>query len=259
MIQGLDRFREHFAEYRKAFVLIGGVACHEWLSTQSLEFRATKDMDIVLVVEALDKAFVARFWEFIETGKYQVREKATGERELYRFQKPKDEAYPVMLEIFSRKPLGIELGAGQHVVPVKFDEGAASLSAILLNDAYYKLIVEQHNEEKNLPFANPVALIPLKARAWLDLSARAQRGEKVDGKDIAKHRTDVFRIAATLPGGTGPNVAESIKADLNSFVAAFPVDHKEWPAVLAGLKTTIPGEIKPDVLIEAVREYFALK
>jgi hypothetical protein len=26
MIRGLDRFREHFAEYRKAFVLIGGVA-----------------------------------------------------------------------------------------------------------------------------------------------------------------------------------------------------------------------------------------
>jgi hypothetical protein len=117
----------------------------------------------------------------------------------------------------------------------------------------------QHNEEKNLPFANPVALIPLKARAWLDLSTRAQRGEKVDGKDIAKHRTDVFRIAATLPGGTGPKVPESIKSDLNSFLAASPVDHKDWPAVLAGLKTTIPGEIKPDVLIDAVRAYFALR
>jgi hypothetical protein len=35
MIRGLDLFREHFAEYRKAFVLIGGVACHEWLSTRS--------------------------------------------------------------------------------------------------------------------------------------------------------------------------------------------------------------------------------
>jgi hypothetical protein len=48
MIRGLDLFREHFAEYRKAFVIIGGVACHEWLSTQGLEFRATKDMDMVL-------------------------------------------------------------------------------------------------------------------------------------------------------------------------------------------------------------------
>ena len=84
--------------------------------------------NIVLVVEALDKVFVTRFWEFIDAGKYKVREKATGERELYRFQKPQDEEYPVMLEIFSRKPLGIELGAGQYTVPVEFDEGAASLS-----------------------------------------------------------------------------------------------------------------------------------
>jgi hypothetical protein len=45
MIRGLDRFREHFGEYRRAFVLIGGVARHEWLASQSLEFRATKDMD----------------------------------------------------------------------------------------------------------------------------------------------------------------------------------------------------------------------
>jgi hypothetical protein len=45
MIRGLDRFREHFGEYRRAFVLIGGVACHAWLASQSLEFRATKDMD----------------------------------------------------------------------------------------------------------------------------------------------------------------------------------------------------------------------
>jgi hypothetical protein len=259
MIRGLDRFRDHFAQYRNGFVLIGGVACHEWFASQNLEFRATKDVDIVLIVEAVDKAFVARFWEFIEAGKYQAREKASGERGLYRFYKPQDETYPVMLEIFSRKPLDIEIGAGQHIVPVKLDKDAVSLSAILLNDEYYKLIIEQHNEEKNLPFANPVALIPLKARAWLDLSARAQQGEKVDSRDVAKHRTDVFRIAATLPGGAGPNVPEAIKSDLKSFLAAFPPDHKEWPAVLAGLKTTIPGELKPDVLIDAIRAYFTLK
>jgi hypothetical protein len=80
------------------------------------------------------------------------------------------------------------------------------LSAILLNDDYYSLVREQHNEEKNLPFANPAALIPLKSRAYLDLAERAAKGEKVKGEDIAKHRTDVFRIAATLPGEAGPAI-----------------------------------------------------
>jgi len=259
MIRGLDRFRDHFAEHRRAFVLIGGVACHEWLSTLGLEFRATKDMDVVLVVQALDQAFVKRFWEFVEGGKYQVREKASGDRELYRFSKPQDETYPVMIEIFSRKPEGINLGEGQYVVPVKVDESAASLSAILLDDNYYNLIVEQHDEEKNLPFANPAALIPLKAKAWLDLSARAQKGEKVDDKDIAKHRGDVFRIANTLPGEAGPNLPESIQKDLKSFLAAFPAESEEWGGILGSLKTTFGGaKIKPDDLIKAIRTYFKL-
>jgi hypothetical protein len=206
MIRGLDLFREHFADYRKAFVLIGGVACHEWLATQGLEFRATKDMDTVLIVEALDAGFVKRFWEFIVAGKYQGRFKAEDGRQLYRFVKPEDERYPVMIEIFTRKPEGIDLAEGQRVVPLKLDDDSASLSAILLNDDYYSLVREQHNEEKNLPFANPVALIPLKSRAYLDLAERAAKGEKVKGEDIAKHRTDVFRIAATLPGEAGPAI-----------------------------------------------------
>jgi hypothetical protein len=143
--------------------LLGGVACHEWLSTQGLAFRATKDMDTVLILEALDAAFVKRLWEFIEAGKYQGRFKSEDGRQLYRFAKPEDKQYPAMIEIFSRKPAGIDLAEGQHVVPIKLDENSASLSAILLNDDYYSLVREQHNEEKNLPFANPAALIPLKA------------------------------------------------------------------------------------------------
>lgn len=260
MIRGLDRFREHFAEHRNAFVLIGGVACHEWLSTFGLEFRTTKDLDIVLVVQALDQAFVKRFWDFVEAGKYQVREKATGGRELYRFSKPQDETYPVMLEIFSRKPEGIVLDEGQHLIPVRVDEGSASLSAILMDDAYYNLILEQHDEENNLPFANPAALIPLKAKAWLDLNARAKKSGKIDDKDIAKHRSDVFRIAYTIPGEPGPNLPATIQEDLKSFLAAFPAESEEWAGILNSLRTTFPAAtLKPGDLITVIQTYFRLQ
>lgn len=260
MIRGLDRFREYFADYTKAFVLIGGVACHEWLAKLDLEFRATKDMDVVLLIEALDNSFVKRFWEFVEAGKYQLREKATSGRELYRFSKPQDDSYPVMMEVFSRKPEGIELSAGQRIVPVQLDSGSGSLSAILLDDAYYNLIREQRTEEKGLPFVKPAALIPLKARAWLDLSARRKKGEKVDATDIAKHRSDVFRIANTLPGEPGPGLQQSIQGDLKSFLAAFPVESSEWPAVLDSLKRTFPGiNVKPDDLIRTIQVYFHLQ
>lgn len=260
MIRGLDRFREFFADYGKEFVLIGGVACHEWLATLDLEFRATKDMDVVLLIEALNNEFVGKFWEFIEAGQYQLREKADAGRELYRFSKPQDNSYPVMIEIFSRKPQGIELSAGQHVVPVQVDDGSGSLSAILLDEAYYNLIREQRTEEKGLPFVNPAALIPLKARAWLDLSARKKKGEKVDSRDIAKHRADAFRIANTLPGKPGPRLHKSIQSDLKSFLAAFPAESGEWPAILASLERTFPGtKLNQDDLIKAIEVYFRLQ
>ncbi len=130
MIKGLDKFRAHFKQSRDAFVLIGGVACHEWLVSQGLPFRATKDIDLVLIIEAVDQSFTNRLWAFIEAGGYEIREK-TGNRELYRFSKPKDDGYPAMIEIFSRKPAMIEVADGQRVVPVTLDEGTASLSAIL--------------------------------------------------------------------------------------------------------------------------------
>ncbi len=214
MIRGLDRFREHFAGYNKSFVLIGGVACHEWLSAQGLQFRATKDIDIVLLIEAVDRAFVARLWDFIAAGRYQVRERASGDRELYRFPKPEDDTFPAILEIFSRKAESIQLGEGQEIVPLQIDGNSVSLSAILLDDAYYQMIVQEHNKDGTLPTVNPVALIPLKARAWLDLKKRKEQGEGVDAKDIVKHRTDVFRIAATLPGEPGTTLSPTVKEDL---------------------------------------------
>ena len=108
-----------------------------------------------------------------------------------------------------------------------------------------------------LPFVNPVALIPLKARAWLDLTERQKKGEKVDGKDIAKHRADVFRIAATLPGEPGPGLPSTIQRDLKVFLAEFPTDSPEWPAILDSLKTTFPNiKLKPVDLVNSIRTYF---
>ena len=73
MVVGMERFREHFRGYEDSFVLIGGAACDQWMSDSGLRFRGTKDLDIVLVLEALDAAFVLRFWQFVEEGGYTTR------------------------------------------------------------------------------------------------------------------------------------------------------------------------------------------
>lgn len=57
MVKGLDIFRRHFDGHTDQFILIGGTAATLAMEGAGLEFRATKDLDIVLHIEALKPAF----------------------------------------------------------------------------------------------------------------------------------------------------------------------------------------------------------
>ncbi|MEO6785230.1 MAG: hypothetical protein ABI318_03765 [Chthoniobacteraceae bacterium] len=258
MVKGLDLFRERFRKFEGSFVLIGGAACHEWFARQGAGFRPTKDLDIVLIVEMVDPTFVAALRAYIAEGKYTIQEKSEGSPVLYRFAKPENPEFPFMLELFSRKPDGIELGDGQNVVPIPAGTDQHSLSAILLDDAYYSLIRNHSTTQDGLPFANATALIPLKAHAWLNLSQRKAAGENVDSKNITKHRSDVFRLAATLPGEPGPELPASILADLTKFLGEFPENSPEWSRIRASLKDTIAEGLEPGALRSAIQIYFRL-
>lgn len=47
-------------------------------------------------------------------------------------------------------------------------------------------------------------LIPFKAKAWIDLSDRKAAGEHVDGRNIRKHKNDVFRLTELLNQNQAP-------------------------------------------------------
>jgi hypothetical protein len=134
VVKGLDLFKEHFREYTDRYVLIGGTACDLAMNAAGMEFRSTKDLDIVLRVESLDRMFVAAFWEFIRAGKYELQQKETGSKQYYRFERPLSRSFPFMLELFSRAPDSLSLAEGSHLTPIPTDEEVSSLSAILLND-----------------------------------------------------------------------------------------------------------------------------
>jgi len=138
MVRGLDIFRERFGEFEDSFILIGGAACDLWFSSLNQTFRATNDLDLVLLIEAF---------------------------------------------------------------------------------------------------------------AWLDLTRRNAEGERIDSKKINKHRSDVFRLAATLPGEPGPELPAAITADLSRFLQSFSEDSPEWPAVLDALKSNAASRgIRPAFL-----------
>lgn len=75
MVRGLDIFKKYFEQYPGNYVIIGGTACDIIIDEAGFVPRATKDIDIILVVEALSSDFVKQFWQFINDGKYHQREK----------------------------------------------------------------------------------------------------------------------------------------------------------------------------------------
>ena len=64
MVTGIERWKEYFNDYKDKYVLIGGAACNLLEEELDMNPRATKDLDLVLVVEALTPDFGARLWDF---------------------------------------------------------------------------------------------------------------------------------------------------------------------------------------------------
>jgi hypothetical protein len=219
MVKGLDVFREHFAGLEDQYVLIGGTAATLAMAEAGLEFRATKDLDIVLHMEALTPAFGAAVWAFVDRGGYEIRQASeTGKPVLYRFQKPASAGFPAMIELFCLAPEGIQLAPGAHLAPISFAEVVASLSAILLDNEYYAFIMNGRRNVDGLPWIGAEQLIPLKGHAWLDLVARRAAGEDVDTRNIRKHGNDVIRLAQLHSPDVHVPVAPRIADDLDRFL-----------------------------------------
>ena len=219
MIKGLDVFRRHFEGYSNRYVLIGGVAASLAMEDVGLDFRLTKDLDIVLVVEAMDAEFGRHFWQFIEDGGYGIRERSEGAPQFYRFQKPQNPDFPVMLELFSRIPDGLTLTEDTHLTPIPIDEAVSSLSAILLDEAYYNFILAGTHVTDGIAWVREDRLIPLKANAWLDMSESVAKGEVIDSKKIRKHLLDVIRLSQLFTTETRIDLPTQVAEDLKHFLA----------------------------------------
>ena len=234
MVRGIEKFREYFSDFSEQYVLIGGAACDISFASNAGDFRATRDLDMVLIVEALTREFGEQFWKFIHDGGYQNRAKSSGHPQFYRFDKPVNQDYPSMIELFARTDMLLEDDAA--IAPIHIDDNVYSLSAILLNDDYYQVLLSGRNVVEGISILKPNYLIPLKAKAWLDLSQRGQRGLKVDSRDIKKHRNDIIRLAAEFV--LEPCILpEEVKEDMQSFVKAVNVTDAELKSLrIRGVK-----------------------
>ena len=229
MVKGLDIFKEYFKEYSEQYVLIGGAACDVIFEEQDAAFRATKDLDLVLIVEALTPAFGRKFWQFIREGGYENRAKSNGAPQFYRFDKPKTPGFPYMIEVFSRAENAFRGEDVGPCVPLPLGDEISSLSAILLNEDYYSMLLKGKNLVSGIMVLSPTYLIPFKAKAWLDLRERKAQGQHIDDKDIRKHKNDIIRLAALLTGGEQSELPGIVRQDMALFIddlTGEPVDLK---------------------------------
>lgn len=238
--RGLEVFRRHFADFADQYVLIGGTASFLAMDAAGQDARLTKDLDIVLLAEALTPAFGQAFWDFVDAGGYRVQQESEAPRRFYRFDKPADPDFPAMLELFSRQPDGLRYTPPRQLTPIPFDESVASLSAILLDDAYYAMLHEGMVRFEGLSWVNERVLIPLKMKAWLDLRARKAAGHAVDEKDIRKHFNDVLRLSRILPLEARVELPESVRGDVAAFIteARVQMDHTSSLKLGAGVSLT---------------------
>jgi hypothetical protein len=216
----MQSFKAWFHDWSDHFVIIGGAACSLILSEDDTPFRPTKDIDVVLLIEAMNADFGRRFWEYILEAGYEHKQKSSGKPQFYRFYAPKNHGYPEMVELFSRHIDGLTLPADAVITPIPIGEDISSLSAILLSDDYYDFLVSGIRRIDGLPVLDEIHLIPFKAKAWLELTVRRSESGGVDLNDIRKHKRDIYQMAAHIPPGFKMKLPDVVQADMRKFILA---------------------------------------
>lgn len=224
MVVGLDTFKNFFQEYPDKYLIIGGTACDIIIERGGFVPRATLDIDLILIIEALSPKFVVRFWEFVASGRYTIQQKDIEKRNCYRFRNPQSPDFPIQVELFCKIPDALDLHSGAYLTPIPVGEGLSNLSAILLDEDYYSYTIDHSIIDDKVHFAKTEALICLKAFAYLDNKLKKELGAPIRSGDVTKHKNDVFRMVFLLNPDDRFPLPEKLKNDLLLFVDAVRSD-----------------------------------
>jgi hypothetical protein len=222
MVKGLEKFKEYFAGFEDNYVIIGGTACDITLRDTDMHPRATDDIDMILVIEKMTPEFGKRFWDFIVSGEYKTRQRKldnqSSKAELFRFIHPKD-GFPVQIELLSKHPDVLGEPTGFHLTPIPVGDEISSLSAILMDEEYYNQTVAGSIIEDGIRIANPLSLLCLKVKAFLNLTEEKKTNPAVRSSDVKKHRDDVFKLLAMrIDPFTPVELSLAMKESIDNFI-----------------------------------------
>lgn len=90
----------------------------------------------------------------------------------------------------------------ERIIPIHIDDDTSGLSAILLNEDFYKFMMSGRRVVDGIGVLGAEHLIPFKMYAWINLLDRKRAGEHVNEKDLKKHKYDVFRLLQIVTAET---------------------------------------------------------
>ena len=86
------------------------------------------------------------------------------------------EVFPKMIELFCRS--GFKLKNAEGLTPIHIDNAISSLSAIFLDDEYYKVRIDGKVVRNGLSVLRPKYIILFKEKTYMDLKMRKALEEK---------------------------------------------------------------------------------
>lgn len=224
-VRGVERFADAMSNCEGSYVLIGGGACSVLFDSEGDSFRATEDLDVVVIVDRNCIEFATALWAFIKSVGYEIGKTADGKCTYYRFRMPEGSRraldYPGQIELFARHPDFTLEDETSEVAPLSFDGAISSLSAIILDDGYYEFIRDSATNIGGITLLDVLHIIPLKMRAHIDINRSYEEGRHCNDIDRRKHRSDVARLAGLLSSSARLELTGQMRVDAEDFLTDF--------------------------------------
>ena len=115
----------------------------------------------------------------------------------------------------------------------------------------YQFIREGVVMNDGFPQLDASQLIPLKIKAFLNLLAQKNKGEKVKSIDLEKHFRDVFRLYALL----APNMRIKLPNDIGIEMKMFLANIRAFPKALSEFQNPLSGE----EILAQIEQIFTLR
>jgi len=195
-VRGMETFGRYFSSFDECYCLIGGAALSLINEKRGGWSRASKDLDVVVLLKGETPDFIRRLISFVKEAAYQQLSVSPNGCS-YRFSDTGKKEFPEEIELFTKEQgIGRSLrGNLQHLSL----NAEVSFSSIVLDSVYYDYIAE--NREKDVvTYIRDYAIVPLKAKAYLENKALFdQKTPNIHEETYKKHARDVIRFVEDFP------------------------------------------------------------